>query len=118
MNECDSLFHVNIDKSSYVFDRWVDGDLLPLLDDALRVERPRKLIILHTIGSHWWYNSHFTEDYAQFQPIVRSKVISSCTQEEMVNAYDNTILYTGQPHQKSLIICPYPFQLLFEVVWL
>lgn len=94
MNECDSLFHVNMDKSSYVFDRWVDGDLLPLLDEALRVERPRKLIILHTIGSHWWYNSHFTDDYAQFQPIVRSKVISSCTQEEMINSYDNTILYT------------------------
>ena len=94
MNECDSLFHVNIDKSSYVFDRWVDGDLLPLLDEALRVERPRKLIVLHTIGSHWWYNSHFTDDYAQFQPIVKSKVISSCTQEEMINSYDNTILYT------------------------
>ncbi len=94
MNECDSLFHVNIDKSSYVFDRWVDGDLLPLLDDALRVECSRKLIILHTIGSHWWYNSHFTADHAPFQPIVRSKVISSCTQEEMTNSYDNTILYT------------------------
>lgn len=94
MNECDSLFYVNIDKSSYVFDRWVDGDLLPLLDNALRVERPRKLIVLHTIGSHWWYNSHFTDDYATFQPVVKSKVISACTQEEMINSYDNTILYT------------------------
>lgn len=94
MKESDTLRHVNIDKSSYVFDRWVDGDLLPLLDEALQVNRPLKLIILHTIGSHWWYNAHFTEEFAGFQPIVASKIISSCTREEMINSYDNTILYT------------------------
>lgn len=94
MRECEALAHVNIDKSAYVFDRWVDGDLLPLLDEALRAPRPRKLIVLHTIGSHWWYNAHFTDEFAQFQPVVRSKVISSCTREEMINSYDNTILYT------------------------
>lgn len=95
MNECDSLFHVNINKSSYVvFDRWVDGDLLPLFDNALEVDRKKKLIVLHTIGSHWWYNSHFTDEFARFQPTVNSKIISSCTQEEMINSYDNTILYT------------------------
>lgn len=94
MNECDSLFYINIDKSSYVFDKWVDGDLLPLFDKALRVDNKKKLIVLHTIGSHWWYNSHFTDEFAQYEPLVKSKVISSSTQEEMINSYDNTILYT------------------------
>lgn len=94
MNECDSLFYAHIDKSVYVFDRWVDGDLLPYFDRALHNEATRQLILLHTIGSHWWYNSHFTEEYARYQPIVKSKVISSCTREEMINSYDNTVLYT------------------------
>lgn len=94
MNECDSLFHINIEKSSYVFDKWVDGDLLPLFDNALSVDKGKKLIVLHTIGSHWWYNSHFTDAFARFQPVVKSKVISSCTREEMINSYDNTVLYT------------------------
>lgn len=94
MNECDSLFHINIEKSSYVFDKWVDGDLFPLFDNALKVNKNKKLIILHTIGSHWWYNSHFTDEFACFQPVVKSKVISSCTKEEMINSYDNTVLYT------------------------
>lgn len=94
MNECDSLFYAHLDKSVYVFDRWVDGDLLPLFDRALEVKRDKKLIILHTIGSHWWYNSHFTEEYALYQPVVKSKIISSCTREEMINSYDNTVLYT------------------------
>lgn len=94
MNECDSLFYAHLDKSVYVFDRWVDGDLLPLFDRALQVDEDKKLIILHTIGSHWWYNSHFTEEYAFYQPMVKSKIISSCTREEMINSYDNTVLYT------------------------
>lgn len=94
MNECDSLFSVNIEKSPYVFDRWVDGDLLPLFDESLRVDADKRLVLLHTIGSHWWYNSHYTDEFARFQPTVKSKVISSCTREEMVNSYDNTILYT------------------------
>ncbi|MDH6534755.1 DUF1705 domain-containing protein [Parabacteroides sp. 52] len=94
MNECDSLFHVNIEKSSYVFDKWVDGDLLPLYDDALQVANKKKLIILNGIGSHWWYNSHFTDEFAVFTPIIKSKILSSNTQQEMINSYDNTVLYT------------------------
>lgn len=94
MNECDSLFYVNMDKSSYVFDQWVDADLYPDFDRVLQAANTKKLIILHTIGSHWWYNSHFTDEYALFRPLVKSKVISSNTDEEMINSYDNTILYT------------------------
>lgn len=94
MNECDSLIYANMDKSVYVFDRWTDEDLLPHFDRTLQRREEKNLIILHTIGSHWWYNSHFTEEYARYQPLVKSKVISSCTQEEMINSYDNTVLYT------------------------
>lgn len=94
MHECDTLKSVNIEKSAYTYDKWLDADLLPLFDQALAAPGARKLIILHTIGSHWWYNSHFTPEFAPFQPIVQSRVISSCTDEEIRNSYDNTIVYT------------------------
>nr|WP_321522991.1 phosphoethanolamine transferase [uncultured Macellibacteroides sp.] len=94
MHECDSLFYANIEKSSYVFDNWVDGSLLPLFDNALKSPDQKRLVILHTIGSHWWYNSHYTDQFAVYQPTTKSKIISSCTTEEMINSYDNTILYT------------------------
>lgn len=94
MNECDSLFYVNMEKSTYVFDKWVDGDLYPYFDRTLQVDSGKKLIILHTIGSHWWYNSHFTDETTVFTPLVKSKIISSNTKEEMINSYDNTIVYT------------------------
>jgi glucan phosphoethanolaminetransferase (alkaline phosphatase superfamily) len=94
MHECDTLMHVNINKSSYVFDKWTDGDLLPLVDTCLQKNNRQKMLILHTIGSHWYYNSHYPDDFQVFNPIVKSKIISASSKEEMINSYDNTILYT------------------------
>lgn len=94
MHECDTLRSINIEKSAYTYDKWLDEDLLPLFDQTLAAPDARKLIILHTIGSHWWYNAHFTSDFAPFQPVVKSRIISSCTPEEIRNSYDNTIVYT------------------------
>lgn len=94
MNECDILKHVNMEKSTYTFDKWVDADLLPYLDQILNADYKKNFILLHTIGSHWWYNSHFTDEFEQFKPVSKSRVVSSNTQEEMINSYDNTVLYT------------------------
>ncbi len=85
---------VNRNKSPYTFDLWLDEDLLPEFTNALQTKSDKKLIVLHTIGSHWWYNSHFPEEYTVFTPIAKSRVISSNSPEQMINSYDNTVLYT------------------------
>lgn len=92
MHEADTLIYANEGKNVYMFDKWLDGALLPFYQKELEYSNPRKLIVLHTIGSHWWYNSHFEKEV--FSPVLRSKNISSSTQEDIVNSYDNTILYT------------------------
>jgi glucan phosphoethanolaminetransferase (alkaline phosphatase superfamily) len=93
--ECDTVIRVNIGKSPYVFDKWLDGDLMPAFRAMLNSsEAAKQLIILHTIGSHWWYNSHYPDSAEMFKPVARSRIISSNTQEEMINSYDNTVLYT------------------------
>mgnify|MGYP001515631762 FL=1 len=92
MHEADTLIYANEGKNVYMFDKWLDGALLPFYQKELEYSNPRKLIVLHTIGSHWWYNSHFEKEV--FSPVLRSKNISSSTQEAIVNSYDNTILYT------------------------
>ena len=94
MKECNRLKYVSSGKVSYIYDKWLDTDLLPYLDDELRRKEPRKLIILHTVGSHWYYNTHFTDEYQKFMPITNSKIISSNTFEQIRNSYDNTILYS------------------------
>lgn len=94
MNECDTLIYVNGSKSVYTFDKWLDEDILPYLENELQDSNSRQLHILHSIGSHWWYNSHYTEAFERYKPVIDSRVVSSNTQEEMINSYDNTILYT------------------------
>lgn len=94
MNECDTLIYANRGQSLYRFDKWLDEDLLPYYKSELHNKNSKKFILLHTIGSHWWYNAHFTDSFEIFKPTIKSRVISSCTQEEIVNSYDNTILYT------------------------
>ena len=66
----------------------------PHLESELEGRNPMQLHILHSIGSHWWYNSHYTDGFERYTPVVGSRVISSNSKEEMVNSYDNTILYT------------------------
>lgn len=94
LHEADTVRYANAGKSVYVFEPWLDEDLLPMLDDALQAPGKRKLVVLHTIGSHWWYNAHFTPETTRFTPVVQSRILSSCTPEEMINSYDNTVAYT------------------------
>ncbi|MEE9406907.1 MAG: sulfatase-like hydrolase/transferase [Polaribacter sp.] len=52
-----------------------------------------RISTLHMIGSHWYYNSRITSDFQYFKPIISSKYIGSLTKDELINSYDNTILY-------------------------
>lgn len=102
MKECDTLAYVNEGKSLYIFDKWLDGDLIPIYREQLSRPEKKKFILLHTIGSHWWYNSHYTDSFEVYKPVIKSRVISSNTQEEMINSYDNTILYSDDVWYKLI----------------
>ncbi|MDR0834199.1 MAG: phosphoethanolamine transferase [Candidatus Symbiothrix sp.] len=93
MNECDTLIRVNVNKSSYTAEKWTDDALLPPYNKLI-AKNGNELLILHTIGSHWYFNNHFTDEYQHFNPITRSRVIRANTSQEMINSYDNTILFT------------------------
>ena len=71
-----------------------EKDLLLLdyfsVDNALANNR---VTTLHMIGSHWYYNSRITPEFQHFKPIITSKYIGSLSKQELINSYDNTILY-------------------------
>lgn len=52
-----------------------------------------KISTLHMIGSHWYYNSRIDSSFMHFKPVTSSKYLGSSTKTEMINSYDNTILY-------------------------
>lgn len=72
----------------------VDGELLPHLDRALALENRNKLVILHTIGSHWLYDAHYTRPFKKFVPTATNNNPALNSREQLINSYDNSILYT------------------------
>lgn len=93
ISEADTIVFPNADKSVFVFDPWYDEELLPVLDSLMQQAGKRNLYVLHTIGSHWYYNIHVPEAMQFFQPVTTNRVVSYNSKEELVNSYDNTALY-------------------------
>jgi len=53
------------------------------------------LIVLHTSTSHGpSYNQKYPPQFEVFSPVCSSVELANCSQEELINAYDNTIVYT------------------------
>lgn len=53
----------------------------------------KHLIILHTKGSHYLYSDRYPRSFAKYQPECMG-IDDSCSTAEMINAYDNSLLYT------------------------
>lgn len=72
-----------------------DGILVAQLRRKLGEIADDTVLVLHQIGSHGpAYFVRYPKEFEQFTPACNAKVFKDCTQAEIVNAYDNTILYT------------------------
>ncbi|MCM1034182.1 MAG: lipid A phosphoethanolamine transferase [Paludibacter sp.] len=91
--ENDTVIYPNASKSVFVFNEWTDADLLPPLDKLIQQQTPRNLYTLHCIGSHWYYNNHVPASMQRFQPITDNRVVTGNTPAQVINSYDNTVLY-------------------------
>ncbi|WP_368669564.1 phosphoethanolamine transferase [Agrobacterium sp. a22-2] len=72
-----------------------DGVLLDRLDAWMDKVDQDTVLVLHQIGSHGpAYYQRYPESFRTFTPDCRTAEFADCLQSEIVNAYDNTILYT------------------------
>ena len=75
-----------------------DEVLLPILKERLQIQAQNKqssVIFLHIIGSHGpTYFLRVPKDKKVFFPTCERGDIENCSREEIVNAYDNTLVYT------------------------
>ncbi|KFC04512.1 lipopolysaccharide phosphoethanolamine transferase [Trabulsiella guamensis ATCC 49490] len=55
-------------------------------------EKGKHLLILHTKGSHYSYYQRYTRDFAKWQPECVG-INKYCSKQELINAYDNSVLY-------------------------
>jgi lipid A ethanolaminephosphotransferase len=66
-----------------------------LKEQILASKKNKILIVLHTSTSHGpSYSKKYPPQFEVFKPVCNSVELSKCSQEELINAYDNTIVYT------------------------
>ncbi len=54
-----------------------------------------QLIVLHQLGNHGpAYDRRYPDAFRRFTPVCASSDLRRCSREEIVNAYDNALLYT------------------------
>lgn len=73
-----------------------DEVLLQGLAERIRASaQDRVFVVLHLVGSHGAaYYTRYPARFEAFKPACKSVELSRCTSQELVNAYDNTILYS------------------------
>jgi lipid A ethanolaminephosphotransferase len=95
-----------------------DAVLLAGLEGELKnASMGKQFIVLHQSGSHGpAYSAKYPVEFSKFQPACDTVDIKKCSPESLVNAYDNTILYTDhlldqligilkrQSHRRSVLI--------------
>lgn len=75
-----------------------DEVLLGPLERALADPAPKKLVVLHTIGSHWNYSHRYPKQFDRWQPSLHGVDKPVYTdlkiKPQLNNSYDSSILYT------------------------
>ncbi|RZL43233.1 MAG: phosphoethanolamine--lipid A transferase EptA, partial [Pedobacter sp.] len=73
-----------------------DEVLLTDLKEQILASKSNKiLIVLHTSTSHGpTYSKKYPAQFETFKPVCNSVELGNCSQQELINAYDNTIVYT------------------------
>jgi len=99
-------FYNSVNANNYLFREMIAAErgneglpiddrlLLPELKRSLADATPgRHLIVLHTKGSHFLYSQRYPRAFARYQPECFS-INAKCGKAELINAYDNSLLYT------------------------
>lgn len=81
-----------------------DEGMLVGLEERIKAH-PEKdiLIVLHQMGNHGpAYFERYPKEFEVFKPACHSRELQKCTNEEIVNAYDNALIYTDHFLSKAI----------------
>lgn len=96
---CDRIPHTNMTR--WDLQAWcsqgscLDDVLLYRLDNILDGLQRDSTLVLHLMGSHGpAYYRRYPPQFRRFTPTCDSNQIQRCSRQQLVNTYDNSILYT------------------------
>uniref|UniRef100_UPI003F5774EF phosphoethanolamine transferase EptA n=1 Tax=Klebsiella aerogenes TaxID=548 RepID=UPI003F5774EF len=104
---CDRVPHQNVTNLN-LSGECIDGEcyddvLFHNLDSYIDNLQQDGIIVLHTIGSHGpTYYNRYPAEFKKFPPTCDTNEIQSCTQQQLTNTYDNTILYVDYVVDKAI----------------
>lgn len=103
--QSEAWFYSSLDANSYEIREIIASEYAQSkrpIDDMLLVDQMEKsinkypqgkhLVVLHTKGSHHMYSQRYTREFARFTPECMS-TDDRCTKQQLINSYDNTVLY-------------------------
>ena len=104
---CDGVPHQNVTDLNLT-GQCIDGEcydevLFHNLESYIDNLQQDGIIVLHTIGSHGpTYYNRYPAEFKKFTPTCDTNEIQSCTQQQLTNTYDNTILYIDYIVDKAI----------------
>ena len=96
---CDGLPFEQLDHAGVApfcaGDQCLDEVLLSGMDQVLRDRKGNLLVVMHQLGSHGpAYFKRYPPAFRKFLPDCQTEDLRLCSAAEIVNAYDNSLLYT------------------------
>ncbi|WP_448886105.1 phosphoethanolamine transferase EptA [Citrobacter telavivensis] len=104
---CDRVPHQNMTALNLTGE-CIDGEcydevLFHGLEEYINSLKSDGVIVLHTIGSHGpTYYNRYPPQFRKFTPTCDTNEIQTCSQEQLVNTYDNTVLYVDYIVDKTI----------------
>jgi len=104
---CDGLAAQQLDNAE--LPEWCDGGrcldevLLQGLDTIARDAKGNLVVVLHMLGNHGpSYYKRYPEAFRRYTPTCDTGELRQCSREQIVNAYDNALLYTDHVLAKTI----------------
>lgn len=104
---CDGLEQQQLDNYRHPSlcdgERCLDEILLENLDTEIQRVKGNLVIVLHQLGNHGpAYYRRYPAPFQRFTPTCETADFGKCTQQEIVNSYDNALLYTDYLLDKTI----------------
>lgn len=85
--------------------RCLDEIMLKKLPETVRSRPGDRVIVLHQLGNHGpAYHERYPKDLQRFTPTCDTSDLGKCSQEQIVNSYDNALLYTDRMLNKTIAL--------------
>lgn len=86
-------------------ERCLDEVMLKDLSDVIGKNSSDMVVVLHQLGNHGpSYFKRYPRQFMKFTPDCRTAELGKCTREQIINAYDNAILYTDDFLAKTIAL--------------